>query len=186
MPCMSTSAHASSDPSGSNTPAAQPSEPAVTPTYTHSFDDIEGVWQGDAVQILHTSGLVLATLPTDFLAGSGDNSWSFVYKILAMVAQCDDAPVMVYDAQGAAVPRATEGAPRAGAYELRHPGGSSSSTTASRRSRHHCTRRFRSCNCNWTAEQAGKCPWSAQPRHTREHRQCFVAQLNQSGGSTLH
>ena len=90
-------------------------------TRTYHFGPSK-TWGFVGVKVNHpTKRLLLAFLPEPFLKSCGDNTWSYVYKILEMTTECGNNAT-VFGEDGTAYPRTSRDVPMPGSYVLNMSG----------------------------------------------------------------
>ncbi len=93
----------------------------VTRTYPHGAS---GTWGSIGIKVNHpTERRLLAFLPEPFMQRCGDNTWSYVYKILEMTTECGrNGMVWGGGENGMAYPRESRDVPVTGTYVLKMEG----------------------------------------------------------------
>jgi hypothetical protein len=93
---------------------------AVTRTYQHGA---LGTWGSVGIKIDHpTERRLLAFLPEPFMQRCGDNTWSYVYKILEMTTECGQNGMVFGAENGTVYPRESRDIPVTGTYVLKMAG----------------------------------------------------------------
>ncbi len=112
-----------------NTPissAAAVAAPITSHVGRKYLTTIDSDWGGNVATIRvkeEKHGLNLAILPAEFMRDCGDNTWSYIYKVLQMATECDGRNGLVYGLDDDTPhPRTSEAVPLAGMYLFRMTG----------------------------------------------------------------